>query len=52
MTIIAAPEEQVTALAVAGRVRSTRRSAVPTGAMIGPWPGWYELGRVRLRTHR
>lgn len=36
MTIIAAPEERVTALAVAGRVRSTRRAAVPTGAVIGP----------------
>lgn len=36
MTIIAAPEERVTALAVAGRVRSTRRSTVPTGAVIGP----------------
>jgi hypothetical protein len=36
MTIIAAPEERVTALAAAGRVRSTRRAAVPTGAVTGP----------------
>jgi len=30
MTIIAAPEHRVTIVAVAGRVRSTRRAVVPT----------------------
>jgi hypothetical protein len=30
MAIMAAPEERVTTVAMAGRARSTRRAAVPT----------------------